>query len=376
MQGNQKVVDNLILMKSLGKGNYGLVYLTKMKDKPGFYATKEINRSIAERPENINRLLYEIELLKIINHPNIVKFCGLKKTMNNWYLITEFCNGGSLLDNLKKYMAIYHRPFTEEIVQYLMKQIVSAIYYLHFNKIIHRDLKLDNILINYPSDYDKNALNLMNCQVKIIDFGFATKLNKPLTFTALGTPTNMDPKILENIKTGIPNQGYNEQVDIWSLGTLCYQMLVGHVPFSGSSMDELFLKVKQGVYTLPVTLSKEVINFINGMLQQDTSKRFTAEQLLHHDFLVKHPTQFKPVNVREIQGNLGPGGVINMKSNSNPQPIVNNNMVQLWGIFNQTGLIMPGIPQVNQIQPKMQLPVQQVAYVAPQQQYYINPTGW
>ena len=376
MQGNQKIVDNLILVKSLGKGNYGLVYLTKIKDKPGYYATKEMDRSVCERPENINRLLYEIEILKVLKHPNIVKFYGFKKTMNHWYLITEFCNGGSLLDNLKKYMATYHRPFTEEIVQYLMRQIVSAIRYLHFNKIIHRDLKLDNILINYPSDYDKVSLNLMKCQVKIIDFGFATKLNKPLTFTALGTPTNMDPKILENIKTGIPNQGYNEKVDIWSLGTLCYQMVVGHVPFNGANMDELFYKVKQGTYTLPATLSKEVIYFINGMLQQDPNKRMTAEELSNHDFIVKHYTQFKPINVREIQGNLGPGGVIKMKSKSNSQPQVNNNAMQLWGIFNQPGIIMPGIQQVNQTQPKMEFPVQQITYMAPQQQYYINQTGW
>ena len=125
-----------------------------------------------------------------------------------------------------------------------MKQIVSALNYLHLNKIIHRDLKLDNILVNFPSANDKNSLNMMNATVKIIDFGFATKLNKPLTYTALGTPTNMDPVILENIKTGIPNAGYNEKVDIWSLGTICYEMLVGHIPFSGKSFDELFQRVK------------------------------------------------------------------------------------------------------------------------------------
>ena len=273
-------------------------------------------------------------------------------------------------------MAKFHRPFSEEIVQYLMKQIVSAIQYLHFNKIIHRDLKLDNILINYPSDYDKNALNIKSCTVKIIDFGFATKLNKTLTFTALGTPMNMDPQILENVQTGIQNQGYNEQVDIWSLGTLCYQMLVGHMPFSRTSMNELFQKVKQGIYTLPATLSKEVISFINGMLQQDPNKRMTANQLLYHDFLVKHPSQFKPINAREIGGQLGPGGVINMKSKSQPQ--INNNMVQLWGIFSHPGIVMPGIQPMVQIQPKMQLPVPQVAYSAPplQQQFYINQTGW
>ena len=375
------VVDDLILIKSIGKGNFGEVFLTKKKNRPEYYATKKMERAVVERPENKNRLLYEINILSKLNHPNIIKFYGLKKTLNNWYLITEFCNGGSLLDNLKKYWSHFRRPFSEDIVQYLMKQIVSALQYLHFNKIIHRDLKLDNILVNFPSEYDKNSLNMMKAVVKIIDFGFATQLNKQLTYTALGTPTNMDPVILENIKTGIPNAGYNEKVDIWSLGTICYEMLVGHKPFNGKSMDELFQKVKNGTYSLPLSLSKEVVSFINGMLQQDPNKRLTANQLLYHDFLRKHPSQFQSVDVREI-GSIGPGGVINMKSNTQPTVTIGNDEMELWGIFTQPGRYLPGVggQNVTQVQPVMQLPVQQYTYLTPQQQnYYVNPSvmaGW
>jgi serine/threonine protein kinase len=379
-----QAIDDLILIKSIGKGNFGEVFLTQKKGGKEYYATKKMARSICETPENFKRLSYEISLLQKLNHPNIVKFCGLKKTMNNWYLVTEYCNGGSLSDNLKKYWAHFRRPFSEEIVQYLMKQIVSAIQYLHFNKIIHRDLKLDNILVNFPTEYDKSSINMMNCVVKIIDFGFATQLSGGLTYTALGTPTNMDPVILQTINTGL-NIGYNEQVDIWSLGTICYEMLVGHKPFNGASMNELFEKVKAGRYSLPLTLSKEVVSFINGMLQQDLNKRYTAYQLLNHDFLVKHPSQFHSVDVKEI-GSIGPGGVINMKSNS-PQPenLNNNNTFnyqELWGIFNQAYL--PGITVNAQVQPVMQLPGQQQGYYDPQpqqyqQQYYANPSpmiGW
>ena len=261
-------------------------------------------------------------------------------------------------------------------------------------KKIHRDLKLDNILVNFPFENYKISLNMMSCTVKIIDFGFATKLNKSLTFTALGTPTNMDPVILENIKTGIPNTGYNEQVDIWSLGTICYEMIVGHIPFSGKSFEELFQKVKQGTYSLPISLSKEVVSFINGMLQQDLKQRLTAQQLLHHDFLVKHPSQFQSMSVRDIPGSIGPGGVINMKSNKQSQPQVNNNYIQLWDIFNQPQIYLPGIPGQPQVQPQMEFPiptiqpfqqVQQYTYFdtqQQQQQYYINPVptyqqqGW
>jgi serine/threonine protein kinase len=376
----QHIVDDLVLIKSIGKGNYGEVYLTQKKGRPEYYATKKMERSVCEKPENLKRLQYEINILKVLNHPNIVKFYGLKKTTNHWYLLTEYCNGGSLLGNLQKYMTNYRRPFPEEVVQYLMKQIVSALNYLHFNKIIHRDLKLDNILVTFKNEYDKSSLNMMKAIIKIIDFGFATKLNGPLTFTALGTPTNMDPQILEHINTGIPNSGYNEKVDIWSLGTLCYQMVVGHMAFSGRSMEELFQKVKKGNYSLPMTLSKEIVSFINGMLQQDPNKRLTANQLLNHEFLTKHPSQFQPIDVRQISGTIGPGGVINMKSASTPQ-VTNygDNILQLWAIFNQPGMYsgapsqMP-VRQVQQVQPVMQLPTQQQygGYMNQQQQYYVN----
>ena len=120
----------------------------------------------------------------------------LKKKANYWYLVREFCNGGPLSDILTKYKAQFKRSFSEEIVQYLMKQIVSAIQYLHFNKIVHRDLKLDNILVNFPTEKDKNSLNLMGCTVKIQDFGVAKKLNGKLTNSLVGSAMYMDPLIL------------------------------------------------------------------------------------------------------------------------------------------------------------------------------------
>ena len=364
------VIGDLTLIKSIGKGNYGEVYLSQLKGRHEYFATKKMDKAFFRTPENWKRLAGEIEILQMMNHPNILKFCGLKKSQNHYYLITDYCNGGTLSSNLRKYMSAYHRPFPEEIVQYLMKQIVNAIYYLHFNKIIHRDLKLDNILVNFPTDHDKKSLNMMSCSIKIIDFGFATKLNGPLTYTALGTPTNMDPKILQHIKTGIPNTGYNETVDIWSLGTLCYEMVVGHMAFSGASMEELYQKVKNGTYSLPLTLSKELVSFINGMLQQDPQKRLTAAQLLNHEFLKKHPSQFHPIDTRKIPGTLGPGGIIKMKTKTQPEA---TNGILLWDIFNQPG-IYQGIPnQMNiQVQPQMQLPSQQPQYIAPQQGYYVE----
>ena len=383
-------LDDLLLYKSLGKGNFGEVFLTQKQGTNQIYATKKMDRSKVDQPPLRDRLFNEIKILKMVNHPNIVKFINLKVSMNNYYLITEYVNGGSLSSNLKKYIAMHHKAFPEDIVQYLMKQILDALRYLHFNKIIHRDLKLDNILVNYPTEYDKQSLNLKSCQVKLIDFGFATILNGSLTYTALGTPHNMDPVILEQLNTGKPNGGYNEKVDIWSLGTLCYEMVVGHSPFSGSSMNELYQRVKKGNYILPNTLSEEVVSFINDMLQQNPDLRATASQLLNHKFIIYQTNTFHPVDVRSIQASYLPGGLINMKSK---QPEVNNNRIILWDIFLQPGLfngVITNPMPINvqpQIQPQMQLPPrpqmqipnaglpqkQMMYQQQPQNNFYSNP---
>ena len=378
-------VDDLTLTKSLGKGAFGEVFLTQKKGSKEFYATKRLDRAFSEKPENIKLLSNEITLLKKINHPNIVRLIDLKKTKSHCYIVMEYCNGGDLSGCLKKYKEAYRRPFSEEIVQYIMRQVVNGIYFLHSNKIVHRDLKLDNILVTFPSENDKKSLNMMKAIAKIIDFGFATRLKASksnLTYTILGTPANMAPQILENMQQRTPNhQGYDEKVDIWSLGTLCYEMLVGHMAFCGHSMQELSQKVKQGTYSLPTNLSKEVISFIDSMLQTDPNKRSSARDLLKHDFLVKNVKQFQPIDVRKIQGMVS-GGVINVNSNSNSGKT--GNLTQtVWDIFNGPGIITQqpvrpaqqvGIP-LQQPMPHMQVPHQQ-AYMVPSgippQQQFIN----
>ena len=331
-------VDDYLLIKSIGKGNFGEVFLTQKQGYPQYYATKKMERRKCEVPPLLNRLINEIRILTSVKHPNIVKYIDLKKTKNHWYLITEFISGGSLTDILHKYMAMYQRPFPEDIVQHIMRQIVSAVQYLHLNRIIHRDLKLDNILVNFASEYDKQIFNLKNCQVKIIDFGFATILNSDKTNTVLGTPPNMDPKILEQITTGIPTNGYTEKVDIWSLGTLCYEMIMGYSPFRATNMQELYQKVKKGNYILPSNLSEEIVSFINSMLQQDDEERADADELMNHKFLVNDVSTFHAVDVRSIEASYIPGGMLNMKSKQ-PKVVNNiNNDFNLWGIFTQPDL--------------------------------------
>ena len=323
------LVDNLVLTKSLGKGSFGEVFLTKKVNGKELYATKRMDRAEFDKPDNNKRLLNEISILQKISHKNIVKLIEVKKTKSHIYIVTEFCNGGSLTDNLFKYVQIHRKAFSEEIVQYLMKQIVSAIYYLHMNKIVHRDLKLDNILLNFPNENDKANLNMLKAEIKLIDFGFATRLrtvNGNLANTILGTPSNMEPHMLRDMENQSPSlKGYNEKVDIWSLGTLCYEMLVGRMAFAGHSMEELYKKVKAGNYKLPLWLSKEAVSFINGMLQYDSNKRLSAVELLNHDFLKKNVKEFQTLDVNQVKDKVR-GKVMNIN-------IRQNNTI--WEVFNE-----------------------------------------
>ena len=163
-------VDNIELYQSLGKGNYGEVFLSKKRGCPKYFATKKMDKKLYQNPQIFKRLYNELNIIMMVNHPNIVKYEDFKISQNNFYLVTEFVNGGSLKSNLSKYISIYRKPFSEEITQYLMRQIVDVLKYLHFNHIIHRDLKLDNILVNYPTEYDRQKVNLLSCQIKLIDF--------------------------------------------------------------------------------------------------------------------------------------------------------------------------------------------------------------
>ena len=337
-------VDDLILTKSLGKGAFGEVFLTQIDGKNGFFATKRLDRSYTDKEENYKRLANEISVMQKIRHPNIVGLIDLKKTKSHCYLVMEFCNGGDLTGCLRKYMEAHRKPFSEEIVQYLMRQIVSGLDALHSRNILHRDLKLDNILICFNSDNDKKSLNMLRANAKITDFGFATYLKQGLATTVLGTPCNMDPSLLNNMETRTRNEGYDQKADIWSLGTLCYEMLVGRTPFSGNSMQDLFKKVKIGNYALPTSLSREVVFFIEGMLQQDPKKRLSCKELLNHDFLTKNVRQFKPLDARTIPGVVTQqGGQIKINSRANQK--VPNLGQTVWDIFMQPSEVKTVKPQ-------------------------------
>ena len=198
---------------------------------------------------------------------------------------------------------MYKKTFSEEIVQYLMKQIIEALKYLHGLHIIHRDLKLENILVNFKNPSDKNILNMYGAEVKIIDFGFSTYTNdQDLHKSVLGSPLYMDPIILKKYTKKEKNiKGYNEKIDIWSLGNLCYEMLMGKPAFETNNIQILEQKIEKGFYYLPTTFFKEVVGFLIGMLQYDSNIRLSADELSKHPFLSKNIRHFERININEMK---------------------------------------------------------------------------
>ena len=208
-------VDNLLLERSLGKGSFGEVFYTTIQGETIPYATKVYNRELIEKSEDLfNYLKTEITILKSLDHPNIVKLKEVKKTKKHFYLVMEYCNGGDLYNFLQKYQEKNKSAFSEEIVQYLMRQIMSAMHYLHSRNIIHRDIKLKNILLKFDSEEDKNNLNIMKSQVKITDFGFAT--NNTLVTTEVRNVWSMDPYIRKKLTINgrIKKLGYDSKIDV------------------------------------------------------------------------------------------------------------------------------------------------------------------
>ena len=310
-------VDNYVLSKCLGKGSYGEVFLSTKKGSTELYATKRIDKKKMATMKKY--LINEISILKRLNHKNIVRIEDVKQTKGHYYIMMEYCNGGGLMACLKNYIKIYHTPFSEEIVQHLMRQIVDAIKYMHKRRIIHRDLKLDNILVNFNNENDKKKLNMLKATVKIIDFGFAIYLDSNgLAFSALGSPMNMDPLILNELnKNSGALKGYDDKADIWSLGTLCYEMLRGKAPFYSTTVPGLVKNVEKGKYSLPLNISKEVVSFLNGMIQYDPKKRLSASELSRHHFLVKNVKDFTPINLSNVINKIGGEGIIvDIKKNS------------------------------------------------------------
>jgi len=319
------LIDNYYLTELIGKGSFGEVYYTKKTNEPNnIYATKKMKTEKVEAQDYLKYFTNEINILKEIDHNNIVRIKDLKKTSHHYYIIMEYCNGGTLKENFRKYRHKYGKPFSEKIIQHIMRQIVEAVNYLHSKNIVHRDLKADNMLLNYYTKEAKDNLDILHSDLKIIDFGTATyksKINRNETEkmlkTVVGSPLTMDPVILKmyigESEGVIP---YNEKIDIWSLGILCYYLFTGNLPFIEANLHDLLQSIEKGDIILPTNISVETISFLIKMMEYFPDKRASAQELLNHRFINKYCNDFFNFDLKYFSEFIKNGNLcLNIKDN-------------------------------------------------------------
>ncbi|GAC98266.1 likely protein kinase [Pseudozyma hubeiensis SY62] len=228
-------------------------------------AFKVIAKSaIAKSRKNRQKILAEIMIHKSVDHIHVVKFEDCFEDDSNVYFRLELCANGSLNDIVKK-----RGPYTEPEARYLMVQILAGTQNLHSNSIIHRDLKLGNIFLDEKM------------HVKLGDFGLAALLKHPeeRKKTVCGTPNYIAPEILYD-----QGQGHSFEVDIWSVGVIMYTLLVGKPPFQTPKVDEIYERIRQNAYEIPVGagLSAEAVDLITRILTHNPSQRPTLVQIMNH----------------------------------------------------------------------------------------------
>ncbi|XP_072539075.1 MAP/microtubule affinity-regulating kinase 3 isoform X13 [Salminus brasiliensis] len=253
----QPHIGNYRLLKTIGKGNFAKVKLARHILTGREVAIKIIDKTQLN-PTSLQKLFREVRIMKILNHPNIVKLFEVIETEKTLYLVMEYASGGEVFDYL-----VAHGRMKEKEARAKFRQIVSAVQYCHQKHIVHRDLKAENLLL----DADMN--------IKIADFGFSNEFtlgNKLDTFC--GSPPYAAPELFQGKKYDGP------EVDVWSLGVILYTLVSGSLPFDGQNLKELRERVLRGKYRIPFYMSTDCENLLKRFLVLNPAKRGTLEQIM------------------------------------------------------------------------------------------------
>ena len=323
-------------VNDLGVGTYGLVKKVLLISSSIPRALKIIPKSKLIRGVNNSMVINEIEILRSLDHPNIMKIYEYYEDNKNFYIVGEYCDSGDLYSKLEKL-----DNFSEVIVKIIMKQILSAIAYLHSKKIIHGDIKIENVLLNTSTkrkltrtftrlnqesnfkDLQKELINLKEenyskstkeffdnikqYEIKLIDFGCSkifTKNKKIITYSNNNEQTEIDENDDEKKENKKLIRGaslycspevvinkYDEKCDEWACGVLMYILLCGSPPFYGKKDEEIFRNIKKGnfhfYYPQFKNVSDNAKDLISQLLKYDKNKRISAKDALNHPFFTE-----------------------------------------------------------------------------------------
>ncbi|XP_069800550.1 calcium/calmodulin-dependent protein kinase type 1G isoform X2 [Dendropsophus ebraccatus] len=257
--------ETFVFMEVLGSGAFSEVYLVKQRATGQHYALKCIKKVNSSRDRSLEN---EIAVLKKIKHENIVTLEDIYESSSHFYLVMQLVSGGELFDRI-----LERGVYTEKDASNVIRQVLSAVKYLHDNGIVHRDLKPENLLYLTADE---------NAKIMITDFGLSKMEESGIMSTACGTPGYVAPEVLAQ-------KPYSKAVDCWSIGVITYILLCGYPPFYEETESKLFEKIKDGSYEFESPfwddISKSAKDFISCLLEKDPKKRYNCESALTHPWI-------------------------------------------------------------------------------------------
>lgn len=285
-----QVGDYVYYSPAIGKGSFSRVYYGHNTINRDVVAIKKMNKSSVQKISS-DRINGEINLIKKLDHRNIVRYRDMVTDTNNIYIITDYCNGGTLKKFLDDHNG-YPESFSEKEVKFYMTQIKDALYYLVSRNIYHRDIKPQNIFLNYrKGNFSRGNHEYHDIEFKLGDFGFAKEIEEDnMLDTLCGTPMYMAPEILCDKK-------YHITSDLWSVGIIFYQLMYGFFPYGKpknilemmKNIDSYILKfpppniISSGV---TVNTSKNAQDILSRLLQRDPLKRITWDEFFRHPWFI------------------------------------------------------------------------------------------
>lgn len=311
-----------VVGEKIGQGMFGKVFKVQHIETEAYWAMKVINKEKAGGSA-IKLLEREVAILKMVDHENIIKLNEVFETAKKMYLVMELCEGGELADALKEKQA-----YPEHDTKVIMTKLADAISYLHKRDIVHRDLKLENILLSQNPDNLEDHLH-----IKVTDFGLSVVKggvgHDNMMQDFCGTPIYMSPEIIDN-------KAYSQQCDVWAMGVIMYSLLCGSPPFKANNEEELYDIIKKGEIdftTNPVwnTVSEPAKKCIELMLRTDPAHRASASEVCHHAWITGSDRE--SVNVlelmkqfREEEKSAINNGPVENGEETNGQPDVDTNV--------------------------------------------------
>lgn len=241
-------LNDFILVRTLGTGTFGRVFLARYKDAPKYFALKRLRKIDVIRLKQVDHIQNERSLLCRLNHPFLIRMYTALQDTRHLYMLMELAPGGELFHYLRRAGRL-----SVDAARFYIAELVLALEYLHVHDIAYRDLKPENLLLDADG------------HLKLADFGFA-KIVPDATYTLCGTPEYLAPEI-------ILGNGYGQAVDWWALGVLLYEMLTGNPPFTGETPTAVYEKTLRGQVRYSSSLPQPVVDFLAGLLTTEPTRR-------------------------------------------------------------------------------------------------------